>query len=85
MRQNKIAELFVTSLNDMLTAGQLGNLEDSLKPLNQLLGALAPGYTVLTMRDVAGQLVGFSPYLAHTTTHEPSTPAPPVFEGGDAE
>lgn len=63
MRANKIAETFASAMNDMLTEGRhRESLEDgqTLKVINNILGAVAPGHELLTMRNVDGLLSGFS-------------------------
>jgi len=63
MRANKIAETFASAMNDMLTEGRhRESLEDgqTLKVINNILGAVAPGHELLTMRKVDGLLAGFS-------------------------
>jgi len=78
MRTPKIVETFITSLNDLLTAGQLVLIEEiaALKSLNHILGALAPGYSILTMRDVEGSLVGFAAKHTPHTSCDQSAPHP---------
>lgn len=78
MRTPKLVETFVASLNELLTAGQLGIAEETvaLKTLNHILGALAPGFSVLTMHDVEGRLAGFASKFTPTTASEQHTQQP---------
>lgn len=76
MRTPKIVETFIASLNELLTNGQLTLVEEptALKSLNHILGALAPGYSILTMHDMDGRLAGFAPKFTQTATScEPQT------------
>jgi hypothetical protein len=70
MRTPKIVETFIASLNELLTNGQLTLVEEptALKSLNHILGALVPGYSILTMHDIDGRLAGFAPKFTSTTT-----------------
>jgi hypothetical protein len=63
MRTPKTVETFIVSLNELLANGQITISEEitTLKALNHILGALAPGYSILTMHDIEGQLAGFAP------------------------
>jgi rRNA pseudouridine-1189 N-methylase Emg1 (Nep1/Mra1 family) len=70
MRTPKTVETFIASLNELLANGQITISEETvtLKSLNYILGALAPGYSILTMHDVQGQLAGFAPKFTPPTT-----------------
>jgi hypothetical protein len=70
MRTPKTVETFIVSLNELLANGQITISEETttLKALNHILGALAPGYSILTMHDIEGQLAGFAPKFTPLTT-----------------
>jgi hypothetical protein len=62
MKLPKIADQFVTSLNDMLTESESEMLQnaETLKIVNRLLGAVSPGFCLVTVQSISGQLLGFS-------------------------
>lgn len=78
MRTPKLVETFVASLNELLAKDQLPLHEEvpTLKLMNYILGTLAPGYSILTMRDVEGSLAGFAPKFTPTTASEQHTLRP---------
>jgi len=72
MRTPKLVDTFITSINEMLTSGQLALLESQpafLKLMNYILGELAPGYSILSMHDVEGNLAGFASKFTPTTSN----------------
>ena len=73
MRLPKTVDSFVSSLNDMLAEGQDVALADAqtLKTINRLLGAVAPGFCIVTVQSIENKLLGFS--AQQTPTHEHST------------
>ena len=75
MRLPKTVDQFVSALNDMLAEGKDTTLqnEDTLKAVDRLLGAVAPGYYIVTVQSIGGQLLGFS--AQQSSTHEQSAPA----------
>lgn len=75
MKLPKIADQFVTSLNDMLAESESETLQNSetLKVANRLLGAVSPGFCLVTVQSISGQLLGFS--AQQDPTHGKNTPA----------
>jgi hypothetical protein len=74
MKLPKTADQFVTSLNDMLTESEYETLQhgETLKIVNRLLGTVAPGFCLVTVQSISGQLLGFS--AQQDSTHGKTTP-----------
>lgn len=75
MKLPKTADQFVTSLNDMLAESEAEMLHnnEALKVVDRLLGAVAPGFCLVTVQSIRGQLLGFS--AQQDPTHGKATPA----------